>query len=768
MTAQPFAQGVRWWRTRGWPNTLPLPKQKKTYPPNGYTGKTGQDVTDLDAARWERTKPGGNICLRLQRGVIGLDVDAYKAEGKASFDHLLATCGPLPPTWVSTSRTDGVSGIRLYRVPDDAVLKGAPMPGIEIVQFHHRYVIVTPSIHPSGDTYRLLGPGGERADEPPAPDDLPELPAAWLRELREHERQPGQRREKRHVREDMPRPVKEALTDAVLAMGHEGGRHDAARDAVLALVRFARLDYPGADDALEQLRSAFTRAVSDRSSPKEAEREWDDFVTSAESIVRTVPSTAPTWADLEREREERERRRTTRVKNEPEPDPEPEAVTEVVALAPPPEDEPLELDDDALYGVAGEFVNTVLPYTPAPPAPLLAQFLAVAGCYYGPRAYFQVGATQHFPRFYVGVVGRTATGRKGDGLAIVEDVYRRIDDEFARRQIISGISSGEGLINRLADPEPDPVTGLLAKEPPDKRVVVREAELARVLAQSRREGNIISAVLRDAWDRYGDLAVLTRNEPLTAKNTHVCVLGHITPLELSARTTDLDAANGLLNRFVWVWSEETRKMPRPPSIEEAAGGELDRLADAVRSYLTATRGGLVQFSPAAAEMWDHEVYGSLTGNGIIEMLMARADPYMLRFAMLYALLDGVTTVGVDHLRAAHALGRYWLAGVKRQWGNGLTEEGQKLLTLCRAVKGEGVSVRRHRAIMSGHADPKTLERVRNELVAAGVGVVGQLRTSGRPATMVWAVEHAPESVLGGLEGDFVRSRGTKSDESRGL
>jgi hypothetical protein len=95
------------------------------------------------------------------------------------------------------------------------------------------------------------------------------------------------------------------------------------------------------------------------------------------------------------------------------------------------------------------------------------------------------------------------------------------------------------------------------------------------------------------------------------------------------------------------------------------------------------------------------------------------------------------------------VGQYWLATVKRQWAYGLTDDGAKLLALCREVRSAGVSVRRHRASLSGGVDAGRLERIRGELVKAGLAVVGQVKTTGRPATVIWAVEHAPEEVLPG-------------------
>ena len=132
---------------------------------------------------WAEEEPGGNLALRLPDGVIGIDVDAYDAKtGAATLAEAERRWGKLPPTYRSTSRDDGISGIRLYRVPPGTQLQTVirfPELGIgdiEIVQRHHRYVMCWPSIHPNGNRYRWIAEiDGSIMDQPPAVDDVPYL-----------------------------------------------------------------------------------------------------------------------------------------------------------------------------------------------------------------------------------------------------------------------------------------------------------------------------------------------------------------------------------------------------------------------------------------------------------------------------------------------------------------------------------------------------------------------------------------------------------------
>ena len=133
---------------------------------------------------WAEEEPGGNLAIRLPVDVIGIDVDAYGSKtGAQTLAEGEKRWGKLPYSPRSTSRDDGISGIRLYRVPPGIELVGViefPELGvgdIEICQRHHRYVMGWPSIHPSGRRYQWLGIDDGPLDEPPTPGDIPDLPA---------------------------------------------------------------------------------------------------------------------------------------------------------------------------------------------------------------------------------------------------------------------------------------------------------------------------------------------------------------------------------------------------------------------------------------------------------------------------------------------------------------------------------------------------------------------------------------------------------------
>ena len=183
-TATPYAQAALDYHEAGW---FPIPVRDKTPPAANWTGHLAAypnwgDVLDwVDNGHREHGQEYTNLGLRMAPDVIGIDVDQYGTKhGKDTFDKCIARWGELPPTWRSTSRDDGISGIRFYRIPTGLSWPGQ-LPGgdVELIHKGHRYAVAWPSLHPEGRVYRIIGPDGlVRLGTIPRADELPDLPDA--------------------------------------------------------------------------------------------------------------------------------------------------------------------------------------------------------------------------------------------------------------------------------------------------------------------------------------------------------------------------------------------------------------------------------------------------------------------------------------------------------------------------------------------------------------------------------------------------------------
>lgn len=295
MTSNPYESFDAYWAA-GWRGILPLPYGKKTWPPEGYTGYGGAEPSYADCQAWSEGAPR-NLCLRVPDGCIGIDVDHYDGKtGGDTLSGLVDKYGALPPTAYSTSRGDGISGIRLYRVPTGTTLP-TKLPGIEFIQRHHRYVVAWPSVHPSGNVYRWIDERtGATMDAPPRLADLPELPAAWIAglavEAKNYDKVALDIDAASAIIAGFPLgdPCTHILAHAGKTMAG-GDRHDSYNEAALAVVGSGRRGCPGAATVLHRLRAAFVAEVTDtrngtaRRTVPEAEAEWRRGLLGALAIV---------------------------------------------------------------------------------------------------------------------------------------------------------------------------------------------------------------------------------------------------------------------------------------------------------------------------------------------------------------------------------------------------------------------------------------------------------------------------------------------------
>jgi hypothetical protein len=336
---------------------------------------------------------------------------------------------------------------------------------------------------------------------------------------------------------------------------------------------------------------------------------------------------------------------------------------------------PEPLAPEAFHGIVGEIVRTIEPETEAAPAALLFQLLTAAGNLIGPDAYVTVEATKHPPRLNVVQVGRTGKARKGTSWNRVKAVLRLVAEDWARDRIVSGLSSGEGLIYQVRDPvtghEGDKKTGApreVVVDPgvEDKRLLVVEEEFAKALQVMDRQGSTLSAVLRTAWES-GNLRTLVKNSPNRATGAHVSLIGHITADELRRCMDRTEMANGFANRLIFVCVHRSKELPRGgrPIDWGPIEGRLRRVPARVPK-------GEIRRTDAFWELWE-EVYSKLSADrpGMLGAILGRAEAQVLRLSLIYALLDGSAFIDQPHLLAALACWDYAEASVRFVFGDSL-------------------------------------------------------------------------------------------------
>jgi hypothetical protein len=305
---------------------------------------------------------------------------------------------------------------------------------------------------------------------------------------------------------------------------------------------------------------------------------------------------------------------------------------------------------------------------------------------------------------------------------------RPSDLNWAAERVKSGASSGEGLIWHVRDPiekteaikEKQRIIGyqqvMVDAGVEDKRLLDFEPELARILQTMTRSGNVLSPVLREAWDR-GNLDSLTKNSPAKATNAHISLLGHITQDELRRCLTDIEVANGFANRVMWVLVRRSKFLPEPDVFgaphHEALAQELLVVLD------HAQRVGTMQRDAKARDLWV-QVYEDLSsaGSGLAGAVVARAEAQVTRLSMVYALADLSSTIRADHLNSALEIWAYAERSAEYIWANKLGDPIAD--TIAAALRTNGALSRTQISALFGrHASAAQIDAALLALVVAG-------------------------------------------------
>lgn len=323
LMAQPYLDN-------GW---FPIPLKPKDKPPyeSGYTGRKNpfpneNRQTEMVEDWLGRVDQQANIGVWLRDGIIGIDVDDYIDKGKVdektgkpkiktgmkTLRALEQKLGKLPPTWISTARSDGKSGIRMYQIPKGLAWPGKAGNDIDVIQHGHRFAVVYPSHHPEvGGTYQWYGPGAaldgnpdrswktatkrvrlstgevvrKTAFEPitdiesiPAADSLPMLPDKWIDYLTDgrikHSSKPIDMDTpggeiiawaQEHFRDGDPcSQVRKRLNGAIEKMEEDSSSHDKILNAHFSILMCGVEGHAGAIQAAAVFEEAWTKNVSQR------------------------------------------------------------------------------------------------------------------------------------------------------------------------------------------------------------------------------------------------------------------------------------------------------------------------------------------------------------------------------------------------------------------------------------------------------------------------------------------------------------------------
>ncbi len=649
---------------------------------------TGQEMTE-----WESSFPTGNIGLPLGAAsrIVGVDIDT---DDPILLERIKKI---LPTSLVRKRGAKGETAFFRYAGHTSRKFRLHPQgkPIVELLSDGNQTVLPG-SIHPeTGRAYvwitqdTLLNLNAS---------ELQELPIDFIDQLE-------------HCFSD--------LKSTVLESGKSGGRNDVLKNQVVAAVLKGKPDEEITREILRfDLQSHSPPLFSDQSDQQMRNR------TPHENAARFVSNVRKSLI------------RSGVAQNQD------ASEISFKALALP--QWPSPLGEEAYYGLAGEVVRAIEPNTEADSVALLIQLLTAFGNAVGRKAHFPVEADAHYLNLFSVLVGESSKGRKGTSWGHILRLFEQVDPNWRKECIKSGLASGEGLMWAVRDERKEwredkdggPEERIVDPGVSDKRLCDVETELASVLRAVERDGNKLSAVIRDSWD-HGNLSSLTKSNASKASNAHISIIGHITRPELLRYLTETESVNGFANRFLWLCVKRSKLLPE-------GGDTVDISTFVVRLQEALRFGGscsALSFDAEARAMW-RVLYMKLSEGkpGLYGAVTARAEPQILRLASLYAVLNCSTTIRPPHLLAATAIWDYCDASCRYIFGEKTGDPTADRILEELRVKPKGLTQTEISEVFGRHKSSYALAQAFQSLVKAGlVRSAQQQEGDGRPVTRWFAI-----------------------------
>lgn len=233
---------------------------------------------------------------------------------------------------------------------------------------------------------------------------------------------------------------------------------------------------------------------------------------------------------------------------------------------------------------------------------------------------------------------------------------------------IYSVSSGEGIIEAIRDPSTYMCDGKEIEDPGvlDKRLFIDVAEFGGILALTKRNGSILSAVIRNAYD-CKPLETNTRRHPVAVQSPYVSISGAITPNEFNGLLFDKadiakNADNGFSNRFLPIFVHRTKLVAMPTRTEgtkEMIDGLWKNILMVYQSLNPSdvARSTLFPMDADADAYWRHE-YKRITtlkaASSDAQRLFGRLETNTRKLAVILATMNGEVSVSLPALKAANA------------------------------------------------------------------------------------------------------------------
>jgi len=238
---------------------------------------------------------------------------------------------------------------------------------------------------------------------------------------------------------------------------------------------------------------------------------------------------------------------------------------------------------------------------------------------------------------------------------------------------------------------------------------------------------------------------LIKTSKIKTTDAHVCLVTHITALELKRLLDETQAFNGFANRFLWVCIRREKLVPLPQAMPEEKLQALQQEIFATLAHSCRLR--QVELSPEACALWEQE-YTALAQeySGLAGSVINRGEAQVMRLALIYTLLDQSALINDNHLKSALAFWGYCERSALNLFEGRESTLLAKKRILSALAKGLYSTTELHKAL-GNSISKKSLTAALQELQASGRIVAWQERSSSKPKIFYDLAEFSEESLV---------------------
>ncbi len=400
-------------------------------------------------------------------------------------------------------------------------------------------------------------------------------------------------------------------------------------------------------------------------------------------------------------------------------------------------------DDSILYGGAGNVIRKASQYNESHPAGMLVDFLVSLGSVIGRGPYFNINETKHYTNEFMARVGDSAKSRKGTGRDAIDGILKLVDPDWYSNRIESGFGSGEAIINRVRDsyvdmklnPRTRKFETTIVPGVTDKRLCIREGELASIFVLAGKPESRADIVIRDGWDGKALRNVVKGKSKDGLSNSakceepHLSISGDTTISELRQKMPTGADENGFGNRFIYVYVHRVKLCPQGgPALDWSK--EIVEYQQVVQFAKTVKH---VSMTAQARKWWNNNYskFEQEGPGGLAGKMTTRAAAHIRRLAMIYALIDLTDQIELEHFQAAKKLWDYCEESAMFIFG-GVTKEqfrivqwiNQRGLATFNQVRDD--LYQRHKPVADIRANLDGLVKAGQLVVKGGAYVAGSL------------------------------------------